>query len=80
MRYVDLSERTLSGSGSTDMASAKGFLPYAIVGYNFGLFDVLTLGGGAGLGYSFLEVSGVPDDYNFKGLALVGEFNLTFIL
>ena len=67
--------------GDRVSVSAKGIMPYALVGYNFGFFERVSFGGGIGLGYSLLEVTGyeksvfVPN----HGFGPVADINIGFL-
>ena len=75
LRYADVTAK----DSSTDL-TVRGFLPYVLVGYNFGFFDSVVLGAGIGAGYSLLEATGDGTLYSSeKGIALVADFTLGFI-
>lgn len=78
-RYRRFGVRYSSVKASDDVSSAEATLliPYALVGYNLNILNVI-IGAGIGIGYGFGSVTGDDVDYSISGITGMLDLNIGF--
>ena len=84
-KYSDLSVKMYDNTSNSRFnptyekreSDAKIYMPYVLAGYNFGIFDLFSIGLGLGMGYAFVDQTGDNKAHLvLKGINVTSEINI----